>query len=385
MRYVGSQQTQPKLACIKEGANMRAANFIAILTLALSLAASSLSHADESTPTKNPLRISVSMEGEGLETSVEIEVKNAGKSKILVDKYLVHGFTLNFDDELGQIKFWHTLSSSKGDEKAPPDKTLIDKASLEMSKERFIYLEPGASLTRKMFPYKAYAAGRTLPWRVYEGKVIWKQGAIADRLLLSDAQLTKCYVRYVGIPDGIPFEPFPEDLKWDDAPKQEFVVTFERHIPHRSSTKVSYLEKETSDSGREEVAKKFYHRASKEEIAEFEAFIKNKDPKKEPRILELLLGKLTHDELFNLGVTAVVQAGREEWCVAWSDDSPKTVDAVTKSLGKIGIEPGGSFSRGRGGWHIEKADFFKAQAALQASAEVRACGVTIVKPKLSLR
>lgn len=356
------------------------------LAAVLSLAALSLTIADEPTPAKNPLRISITMEGEGLETSVEIEVKNAGASKILLDKYLVHGFSVYFDDEMGQAKHWHSLSARpKGDKEAAPDKSLIDKASLEMSKERFVYLEPGASLTRKFSPYKAFADTASLPAGVYSGRVIWKEGIIVDRLLLSDVQLTKCYVRYIGVPFGILIDPLPDDLKLEDAPKQEFVVTFERRFPHRRNVKVAYSEKETADSNREEIAKKFDRRATKEEIAEFDAFIKDKDPSKEARILELLLSKLNERELEGVGITEVGEPGALQWAVAFSDDSTESMKAINAALKPVNVEPYGSFGRGRGGWYVNKADFFKAQVALQASPEVHACGVTIVKPKLSLR
>jgi hypothetical protein len=360
---------------------MRSLPFAAIL----SLAALTSSLADEPA-TKNPLRISVTMEGEGLETSVEIEVKNAGASKILVDKYLVHGLKVYFDDEFGQTTQWHTLSARpKDDKEAPPDENLVDKASLDMSNERFVYLEPGASLTRKLQPFIAYAATRILPAGVYSGKVIWKEGIIVDRLLFSDAQLTKCYVTYVGIPNPLQFDPFPEDMNWKDAPQQEFVVTHERHFPHRRNVMVTHSKKETADSNREEIAKKFERRAAKEEIAEFDAFIKDKDPSKESRILELLLGKLNERELDAVGITEVGEPGALQWAVAWSNDSAATINAIQAALKHVEVVPIAMTGRGSAGWYVNKADFFKAQAALNASPEVRACGVTIVKPKLSLR
>jgi hypothetical protein len=95
--------------------------------------------------------------------------------------------------------------------------------------------------------------------------------------------------------------------------------------------------------------------------------------------LQSLLMKMSDDELFAVGITAV-HGGL--WSIAWSTDSEEDVIAINNALKKVNLSASGSFNHGRGGWYIEKGDFFVAQAALKQSQNVRRLGIRIVEPEL---
>ncbi len=95
--------------------------------------------------------------------------------------------------------------------------------------------------------------------------------------------------------------------------------------------------------------------------------------------LETALFKLSDDELFDIGVTAT-DVGL--WSIAWSTDSAEDSAAINNALASVGLSALGSFNHGRGGWYIEKADFFVAQAALKQDRDVRRLEISIVEPQL---
>ena len=95
--------------------------------------------------------------------------------------------------------------------------------------------------------------------------------------------------------------------------------------------------------------------------------------------LQSLLKKMSDDELFAVGITAV-HGGL--WSIAWSTDSEEDVIAINNALKKVNLSASGSFNHGLGGWYIEKEDFFSAQAALKQSQEVRRLGIKIVEPEI---
>ena len=132
-----------------------------------------------------------------------------------------------------------------------------------------------------------------------------------------------------------------------------------------------------------EEQRRFRARATHEEIREFERCVAGDDVASRTRAVEMVLFKLTENELYEIGITQVDQSGRTDWSVAWSVDTPEVFFAVVETLESAGIQHGASASLGHIGWYVEREDFFRAQRALLASTEVKRLGVTVVEPRFA--
>jgi hypothetical protein len=127
-----------------------------------------------------------------------------------------------------------------------------------------------------------------------------------------------------------------------------------------------------------EVMLLFQERSTEKERA---AFVQLR-PSESMRATEMMLFRLTPDELFKVGVT---QSGSStDWAVFWSDDSQKTAAAVDRALQPVGIGAGASMGHGRAGWYVEREEFFAARRALLGSPEIRALGHHVVTPQVRM-
>ena len=95
-----------------------------------------------------------------------------------------------------------------------------------------------------------------------------------------------------------------------------------------------------------EVLSLFTERSTPDELARFRQLSSAPDHNSQTQALQLVLFKLTDDEMFRIGVTSLKQS---EWAVAWSTDSKADIAAIRKALKPLGISHGGSFGLGRGG------------------------------------
>ena len=130
---------------------------------------------------------------------------------------------------------------------------------------------------------------------------------------------------------------------------------------------------------------RFRERSSVDEVIEFERLRALADAESQTRALEAVLFRLTEEELFSLGITAVAYKGGADWAVAWSPASAETLQTLDAVFSEAGVRGGASTSRGRAGWYVPREQFFRARCALLAAPGVRALGVTVVEPKLTLR
>ena len=95
--------------------------------------------------------------------------------------------------------------------------------------------------------------------------------------------------------------------------------------------------------------------------------------------LEARLFRLSDDELYDIGITAIEG---NYWSVAWSDDSDTHFDAITDALAAVGLAAQGSFGLGAGGWYVHRTNFFAATEALKQSEIVGSLEIRIVEPTL---
>ena len=129
---------------------------------------------------------------------------------------------------------------------------------------------------------------------------------------------------------------------------------------------------------------RFRARASAEELREYERLRIATDVSSQDRAMEMVLLRLTEGELFEIGITQTGKSGALEWSVAWSADSPEVIRAVKNALDGAGVRAGASCGRGHCGWYVPCRSFFKARRALLGADKVRALGVQIVTPHVTL-
>jgi hypothetical protein len=129
---------------------------------------------------------------------------------------------------------------------------------------------------------------------------------------------------------------------------------------------------------------RFRERASAEEVRQFDRLAAASDPGSRTRAVEMVLFKMSDKELYALGITQVQQAGRLEWAVAWSTDSPADLAAIDAALHGAGVEGGAFADLGMAGWYVPREKFFRARTALLADDRVRALKtVLVVEPRLA--
>ena len=128
---------------------------------------------------------------------------------------------------------------------------------------------------------------------------------------------------------------------------------------------------------------RFRERASADEAREYERLAAASDPASRTHAVEMVLFKMSDNELFALGITQVKQPGGLEWAVAWSTDSEEDFAAIDAALVRAGIRAGGSAGLGRAGWYVPRGQFFRARTALLADDRVRALEtIHVVDPRL---
>jgi hypothetical protein len=119
-------------------------------------------------------------------------------------------------------------------------------------------------------------------------------------------------------------------------------------------------------------------------LTNYNRLVSLKDETSRTQLLELVLFKLSHTELFQLGVTEVDQPDGPEWSIAWSSDSGEAAHAIYAALETVDVGAGVSCNHGFAGWYVPKKDFFKARKALLARPELETLGVKIVTPNFTL-
>lgn len=133
---------------------------------------------------------------------------------------------------------------------------------------------------------------------------------------------------------------------------------------------------------RDEILGVFRSRVSLNEWRNFRRLIETDDANSKIAAMQMVLFKLTTDELVKIGVTQVEQGGRVFWSVAWSLDNDAVTQAVFEELESAGIGGIGSCGLGAAGWYVEREDFFAARKALLGSQIIRSLEVKVVEPKL---
>lgn len=134
----------------------------------------------------------------------------------------------------------------------------------------------------------------------------------------------------------------------------------------------------------EEVLSKFRQRASTNEIQSFEELSKGSETGLSDRALELLLFKLTSDELLRVGITQNGTPPHLEWGLASSTRFADGGRAFENALGRVGIQPGGVLDLGIVGWSVPREKFFLARRAI-LDARLNTNEIQIAEPKFGPR
>jgi len=115
---------------------------------------------------------------------------------------------------------------------------------------------------------------------------------------------------------------------------------------------------------RSEVLAKFRERASAIEFQDFERLAATNDPGSQIRAMEMVLFKLTTDELFRIGITQTEHYGRFYWSLATSTSFADGGKAFENALKRVGVKASGVMELGLVGWYVPRDQFFAAQHAL---------------------
>ncbi len=135
---------------------------------------------------------------------------------------------------------------------------------------------------------------------------------------------------------------------------------------------------------RSEVLAKFRERASPAEVQDFERLNAATDADSQTRALEMVLFKLTTDELFRIGITQTEEAGRFHWSLATSTAFADGGKAFEKALARVGVKASGVMELGLVGWYVPREQFFVARRAL-LGADLRANEIRIIEPQFHLK
>ena len=135
---------------------------------------------------------------------------------------------------------------------------------------------------------------------------------------------------------------------------------------------------------RSEVLEKFRSRVTPAEVQEFERLVAATDSDSETRALQLVLFKLTAEELFDIGITQNGPAEKPVWAVAESRGFSDSGRAFEQALASIGVSPSGTMDLGIVGSYVPREQFFTARRAL-LSAGLKTNEITITEPRFTLR
>ena len=137
---------------------------------------------------------------------------------------------------------------------------------------------------------------------------------------------------------------------------------------------------------REEALRRFRSRAPAEEQRRLEQLLASTEPDADTHALELVLFRLTTEELFTLGITQVEQQQSLNWGIAWGRDGTEVGEALTQAAVRAHLTLSiSSCDLGMCGLYVPREDFFRARRALLASPELSALHVTVAEPRLHLR
>jgi len=128
---------------------------------------------------------------------------------------------------------------------------------------------------------------------------------------------------------------------------------------------------------------RFRERATAEEAREFERLHAARNAASRTRAVEMILFRMSDEELYAIGITQVEQPGRLDWAVAWSTDSAEDLAAVDAALRRADVAGGAVADLGMAGWYVPREQFFRARDALVADDKVRALGIKVVEPRIA--
>ena len=134
----------------------------------------------------------------------------------------------------------------------------------------------------------------------------------------------------------------------------------------------------------DEVLKRFRARSSATEIREFDRLVAANDSDSQTHALEIVLFKLTADELLQIGISQDGEAGHYQWAVAESTGFADGGHTFEQALARVGVQAGGIIELGIAGYFVPREQFFIARRAL-LSAGLRSNEITILEPKFTLR
>lgn len=134
-----------------------------------------------------------------------------------------------------------------------------------------------------------------------------------------------------------------------------------------------------------EVLGKFRERASAVEVRDFERLAGAADADSQTQATELVLFKLTADELLQIGIAQTEGHGRYFWSLAAQyESSPETCRAIEQALESAGVGAGRVMDLGMVGWSVPREQFFAARRAL-LGAGLRTNEVRIFEPEFHLK
>ena len=133
-----------------------------------------------------------------------------------------------------------------------------------------------------------------------------------------------------------------------------------------------------------EVLAKFRERASAVEIKNFEDLRMASKRDAQDRAIEMVLFKLTADELSQIGILESKDAGFINWLLATSTTFADGGRAFDEALRRVGVTPAGVMSHGMVGWYVPREQFFDARRAL-LSAGLPPKEITIVEIQFHLQ
>ena len=133
---------------------------------------------------------------------------------------------------------------------------------------------------------------------------------------------------------------------------------------------------------RTEVLAKFRERATTAELSSFESLAAVNNSDSQIRAIEMVLFKLSGEELSRIGISQESGGGHFNWALANSTGFSDGGKAFEKALGPIKVY--GVVDLGLASWFVPREQFFKARRAL-LDAGLPTNEITIFQPQFSLR
>ena len=132
-----------------------------------------------------------------------------------------------------------------------------------------------------------------------------------------------------------------------------------------------------------EVMVKFRERASAATLKDYERLVAENGVDSQTRAMELVLFRLTADELSRIGITQN-EGGSGMWCVAESTTFADNGKAFEEALHRVGIRASGVMELGLVGWYVPREHYFTALSALRG-AGLRTNEIKIIEPQFHLQ